>query len=133
MIKGHSRILWQNDGPTEWATTVYTHGDCWALAYYLGRELNTRVGLVGGINSWSHAVAETKTGFLDITGPQSKMSLQYQWLENEIDFVDPSGLTMAEYRVTIYEDFMDAPLELTYTHSYATARSVAKKLVRKYI
>lgn len=73
--------LWSNGDPTPVTITAFTHGDCWLLAYYMSKQLDKEMAIVGGKENWIHVVTKLdEDKYLDVFGIWNSEGLRTKWL-----------------------------------------------------
>lgn len=75
--------LWEGDDLTEEGHTVYSEGDCWALAWHLAAITGGRLCVLvdgDGPDNWIHVVVETGHGIvIDHSGVDTVERMTERW------------------------------------------------------
>ncbi len=135
--------VWHRGSPTEYGIEVYTEGDCWILAYYLAKKLNSKVSLIGAYD-WGHAVAlvpphmvNGKERYLDINGISTRHKLVndvgYTGRGNKgVLHVEPTN-TLVTYARNIWQSYDPVVFYKSYDASFDTARRTAQRLINTHL
>lgn len=118
--------LWHDGAPTGYGIEVFTHGDCWALAWYVAKATGGRMVTLGWPR-WEHvAVQVGEDQFLDATGLHTEQHLAKEWGLPVIVFDMEWAETFADYQYSLRTPFV-------YPVSHGEVAAFADLLIGRYL